>query len=62
MAENKAKPADDTKHALVPGAVAAANGDDNDPVKAMRHQREQALRDGDNELADRLAKSLGDQA
>lgn len=54
MAENEVRP----------GAMAAGNPDDdnvnNDPVKAMRAQREQALRDGDQDLADRLGKTLAE--
>jgi hypothetical protein len=43
------------------GAMAASVDESNDPVKAMRAQREQALRDGDQETADRLTKTLGEQ-
>jgi hypothetical protein len=43
------------------GAMAASVDESNDPVKAMRAQREQALRDGDQETADRLGKTLGER-
>lgn len=47
---------------VVPGEVSASTDSSNDPVKAMRAQREQAKRDGDTELFDRLTKTLGGQA